>query len=88
MPIDEDNIFSANLTENNEIEEFLVKKDQKYMVTGFSINLKIDTDLIIPNLIVRKSLSDTIRSYKQEREKFDLDCHFFKKIFTWYNYLF
>ena len=52
------------------------------MVTGFSINLKIDTDLIIPNLIVRKSLSDTIRSYKQEREKFDLDCHFFKKIFT------
>ena len=38
LPVDDDNIFSANLAENNKIEEFSSRKDQKYMVTGLSIN--------------------------------------------------
>ena len=79
LPVDDDNIFSANLAENNEIEEVSLKKDQKYMVTGLSINQKTDTDVIIPDLNARNSLSDMIRSYEEERKKIDSHCHFYKK---------
>ena len=68
LPVDDDNIFSANVAENNEIEEVSLKKDKKYMVTGLSINQKTDTDVIIPDLNVRNSLSDMIRSYEEERK--------------------
>ena len=40
LPVDDDNIFSANVAENNEIEEVSLKKDQKYMVTGLSLKSK------------------------------------------------
>ena len=50
LPIDEGNIFSANLAKNNEFEDVLLKIDQKYMVAGVSINEETDTDVIIPNL--------------------------------------
>ena len=79
LPVDDDNIFSANLAENNEIEEISLRKSQKYMVTGLSINQKADTDVIIPDLNARKSLSGMIRSYKKERKKINLDCHFYQK---------
>ena len=66
LPVDDNNIFSANLAENIENEEVSLKKDQKYIVTGLSINQKTDTDVIIPDLNARNSLSDMIRSYEEE----------------------
>ena len=33
LPVDGNNIFSANLAENNETEEFSLKKDKKDMIT-------------------------------------------------------
>ena len=38
IPADDDNIFFANLSENNEVEEVLFKKDQNCMVTCLYIN--------------------------------------------------
>ena len=32
IPLDEDNIFSGNLTENNEVEQISFKKKQNYML--------------------------------------------------------
>ena len=32
IPLDEDNIFSRNLTENNEVEQISFKKTQNYML--------------------------------------------------------
>ena len=49
------------------------------MVTCLSINQKAETDVIIPDLNARQNLSDMISSYKEERKKFNLDCHFYKK---------
>ena len=72
-------IFFANLSEDNEVEEILLKKDQNYIVTGLSINQKAETDVIIPELYGRHSLSNVIRSYEEERKKINLDCHFYKK---------
>ena len=71
--------FFANLAENNEAEEILLKEDQNYMVTTLSINQKAEADVIIPDLNARNSLSDVIRSNEEERKKFNLGCHFYKK---------
>ena len=48
------------------------------MVTGLSINQKTDTNVTIPDLNVRNSLSVVIRSYKEGRKKLNLNCHFYK----------
>ena len=48
------------------------------MVTGLSINQKTDTNLTIPDLNVRNSLSVMIRSYKEGRKKSNLNCRFYK----------
>ena len=55
LPFDDDNIFSATLAESNEVVEVSLKK---YMVTGLSINQKTDTDVIIPDLSSRNSVSN------------------------------
>ena len=88
IPADDDNIFFANLSENNEVEEVLLKKDQNCMATCLSINWKAETDVIITDLNARHSLSDMIRSHKEERKTINLDCYFYKKRFIWYNYPF
>ena len=49
------------------------------MVTGLSTNQKAETDVIIPDLNARRSLSDMITSYEEERKNFILECHFYKK---------
>ena len=59
------------------MEEVFVKEDQNYMVTGLSIDQKTETDVIVPDLNARHSLSDMIRSYEEEINKFN--CHFYKK---------
>ena len=71
--------FFANLAENNEVEEVLLKKEQKYMVTSLSINQKAEFYIIIPDLNMRHSFSNMIRSFEEERQKFNLACHFYKK---------
>ena len=50
------------------------------MVTGWSISQKAEADVIIPDLNAIHSLSNMTRSYEKERKKFNLDCHFIKKI--------
>ena len=77
--VDDDNILSANLAENNEIKDVSLKKGQKCMVTGHSINSKPDTDIIISDLNARNSLSDMIISSEEETTKFNLHCQFCKK---------
>ena len=44
MPVYENNIFVANLTEKNEVEEVKFKKSREYAITGLSINQGIGTD--------------------------------------------
>ena len=69
LPVDDDNIFSANLAENNEIEEVSLRKSQKYMVTGLSINQKADTDVIIPDLNARKQLEWYDKILRKRKKK-------------------
>ena len=41
--IDDDNIFTANLSEKNKVQGILFKKSNEYAVTGLSINQDTDT---------------------------------------------
>ena len=43
LPIDDDNIFTANLSEKNKVQGILFKKFNEYAVTGLSINQDTDT---------------------------------------------
>ena len=79
LPADDDNIFSANPTENNEIEEVVLRKDQNYMITGLSINQKIDSNAIIPDHDARNSLNDMITTYEKEKQVFYLTCKIYKE---------
>ena len=48
LPLDEDNIFSADLAENSETEQVAFKKLKKYAISSLSINQ--DTAEYIPLL--------------------------------------
>ena len=59
LPIDENNIFTANVTEKNEVEEVKFKKPKECAVTGLSTNKDIDSSLVI--------VTDTDRQEVQKR---------------------
>ena len=46
--LDENNIFSSNLTENNDTQEIKFKKSNNYAISGLSINQEIDNKEFIP----------------------------------------
>ena len=81
LPLDENNIFSANLTENNEIEEIKFKKSNNYASSGLSINQEIDNKEFVPlpNTDAEHQLSDIMRPYSKEKEKFNLTLRMYTK---------
>ena len=46
LSADEINIFTANITEKNEVETVKLKKSQEYVVTGLSIKQNIGSELV------------------------------------------
>ena len=40
LPVLEENIFSMDLTENNEVEDTKLKKDKQHLATSMKINQK------------------------------------------------
>ena len=70
LPLDENNIFSANLSENNEVKEIKFKKSKKYAVTGPSINQEVESDLVsVAHLDAQNALSDLIRNHVKKKEE-------------------
>ena len=46
LPLNKNNIFTANIAEKNEVEEVKFIKSKEYANTGLSINQDVDSDLI------------------------------------------
>ena len=46
LPVDENNIFTADITEKNEVENIKFKTSLEYVVTGLPINQNIDLALV------------------------------------------
>ena len=47
LPVDKNNIFTANIAEKNEVEEVKFKKSKEYAVTGLSVNKDTDSSLVM-----------------------------------------
>ena len=73
IPLDEDNIFSANLTENNGVQQVKFKKSKIYSISGLSIDQDTQYNVSLPNVKERKALSNILRTYTEEKNKFNLD---------------
>ena len=70
LPLDKSNIFSANLAENDEVEEIKLKKFKEYTVTGLSITHEVESDLVpVADLDAQNALSDLIRNYVKKKEE-------------------
>ena len=79
--MDEGNIFSANLTENNEVEQIKFKKSKIYAISRLSIDQDLQSNVSLPNTEEKKPLSDILRTHAQEKEKFDLDLKVYQEFF-------
>ena len=74
LPADENNIFNANITEKNEVENARFKKSLEYAVTGLSVNQDIGSALVTLTDIGRQNfLSNTIQKLVKEKNDPDLD---------------
>ena len=49
IPLDEDNIFSPNITKNNEVEQIKFKKSKIYAISGLSIDQDAQSNVFLSN---------------------------------------
>ena len=74
LPLDENNIFTANLAEKNEVEEVRFKKSKEYAITGLSINQDIDSALVaVADIEKQEAISNLIQKLVKEKKEPDLD---------------
>ena len=73
IPLDEDNIFLASLTKNNEDEQIKLKKSKLYVTSGLSIDQDLKPYISLPNIEGRKALNVISRVYTEEKKSFNLD---------------
>ena len=67
IPLDEDNTFSTNITENNEVEQISFKKLKLYAISGLLIDQDITPNVSLPNVQEKKALSDILRKYVKKQ---------------------
>ena len=74
LPVDEDNIFTADIRQKNEVENVKFKKSLEYVVTGLSINQDIGSALVpVTDIDQQNFLSNTIQKLVKEKKDPDLD---------------
>ena len=88
-PADENNIFTANVAEENEVEGVRFKKSKEYAITGLSINQDVDS-IAATDTDRQEAICNLIQ--KLVKEKKDPDRHLwiyneeeFEKIFPFKN---
>ena len=74
FPVDENNIFTTNIAERNEVEKVKFRKLIEYVVTGLSINQDIDSGLIaVTDTDRQEAISNLIQKLVKEKEEPNLD---------------
>ena len=68
LPIDENNIFEANISEKNEAENVLFKKSNKYTITGLSINQDTDNLIEVTDRNRQRILQEFIENLLKEEK--------------------
>ena len=77
------NIFSANLAENNDVDQIKFDKSKTYAISGLPIDQDIQSNASLLNIEGKKALSDILRTYGQEKEKFKLVLKVYNE--DWFN---
>ena len=69
LPMDEDSIFAADITEKNQVENVKFKKSLEYVVTGLSINQDIVLALVsVTDTDRQNSLRNNIQKLVKEKK--------------------
>ena len=72
LPLDQNNIFTANLAEKNKVEELRFKKSKEYAITGLSINQGINSALVAAaDLVKQEAISNLIQKLVKEKKEPD-----------------
>ena len=79
FPLDEDNIFSANLTENDKVEQISFETSKLCPINGLSLDQGTASNVSLPNIEGKETLSDILKTYVEEKNKFNLDLKTYKE---------
>ena len=80
LPLDENNIFTANLAEKNVVKEVKFKKSKEYVVTGLSINQDVDLDLVaVTDTEKKEAISKLKQNLVKEKKEPDLDLRIYNE---------
>ena len=74
LPIDENNIFEANISEKNEVKNVLFKKSIEYAITGPSINQDIDNLVEMTHRNRKRILQELIENLLKEEKDDEHNC--------------
>ena len=80
LPVDENNIFTANIAEENEVEEVRFKKSKEYAVIGLPINQDINCSLAaVTDTDRQEAISNFIQKLVKEKKYPDLDLRIYNE---------
>ena len=68
LPIDENNIFTANISEKNQVQNILFRKSKEYAVTGLAINQNTDNLNEVTDKNSKRILQELIESLLKEEK--------------------
>ena len=78
--IDENNIFTANLAEKNEVKEIRFKKSKEYAISVLSIKQDVDSDLVaVTDTDRQEVISNLIQKLINEKKEPDLDLRIYNE---------
>ena len=80
LPVDEDNIFLLNLSENNKVDSVKFDKPKKYEISGLSINQSTGPGVLFLNVEGKKALNNILRTHAAKKDKCNLDLRTYKKV--------
>ena len=79
LPIDENNIFTANINEKNEVQNILLRKSNEYAVAGLAINQNTDNLIEVTDrnwkITLQELIENLLKEGKEEEHAYSLKTY-------------
>ena len=79
LPVHENNIFMANINEKNEVQNILLRKSNKYAVTGLAINQNTDNLIEVTDrnrkITLQELIENLLKEGKEEEHAYNLKTY-------------
>ena len=69
LPIDENNIFTANISKKNEVQNILFRKSNEYAVNGLAINQSTDNLIEVTDRNRKRIQQELIENLLKEEQE-------------------